>query len=76
MTGAFPMYQIHETVTVMPSDTLLVDGPLIIQVDPGMNIALEILGTLNGDMGMGTLFHSGGREHGAGFGCTVPARFG
>ncbi|MDD4308124.1 MAG: hypothetical protein PHU53_04885, partial [Thermoplasmata archaeon] len=60
VTGSFPMYQVHETITVMPSDTLMVNGGLDIMMDPGMNIAIEILGTMDGNMGFGTRFHSMG----------------
>ncbi len=60
VTGAFPMYQVHETITVLPTDTLLFMGGEDIFFDPFMGISLEILGTLDANMGMGAVLHSAG----------------
>jgi len=60
VTGGMSMYQVHETITILPGDTLVVTAGLIVQMDPGLNIAIEVLGMLDGNTGSGTLFHSGG----------------
>ena len=60
ITGAFPMYQVHETITIMPGDTLMLNGGEDIQMDMFQGIAIEVAGTLDGNMGMGTNFHAGG----------------
>jgi len=60
VTGGFPLYQVHETITVLPTDTLMFMGGEDILFDPFMGISLEILGTLDANMGMGAVLHSAG----------------
>ncbi len=53
-------YLVHEPITIMPSDTLMLMGGENVMFDPFMGIALEIEGFFDANMGMGATFHSAG----------------
>jgi parallel beta-helix repeat protein len=62
VTGGGGMYQVHETITIQPSDTIFLMGGETVDIDPWLGIAIEVMngGMFDGGAGMGAMFQSPG----------------